>query len=321
MKAILKDRSFQLSVIITLIFLGTGIIFLFMGLVNYSWVLFILLPVVLGIAIGAMPNKKYILAGVFLTTVFVLLGMAVPGLSGFLCIVMAIPIIVPLIFLGYVITHLVKRYKNIKGTNNLFILMTPIIPFLIAAPGEQFLNQKNETVISVSTEQIFNYPPEMVYDAIKSVDTLDAEKPYLMYFDLPIPTKCVLDKEEVGGTRTCYFESGKSSNNDFGSGYIVEKITELERGRILKMDVIDYNLVGRDWLGFKEAIYYFEAVGNNQCKMTRVTTYTSALTPRFYWAPLEKLGIKQEHDYVFKNLEKDLENGTKQHYCKKSANN
>ncbi len=311
MKAILKDRSFQLSIIITLIFLGTGIIFLFMGLVNYSWVLFILLPVVLGIAIGAMPNKKYVLAGVFLTTVFVLLGMAVPGLSGFLCIVMAIPIIVPLIFLGYVITHLVKRYKNIKGTNNLFILITPIIPFLIAAPGEHFLSQKNETVIAVSTEQIFNFPPEMVYDAIKSVDTLDAEKPYLMYFDLPIPTKCIMDKEEVGGIRTCYFEAGKSSNNDFGSGYIVEKITELERGKILKMDVIDYNLVGRNWLGFKEAIYYFEAVGNNQCKMTRVTTYTSALTPRFYWGPLEKLGIKQEHDYVFKNLEKDLENGTK----------
>jgi hypothetical protein len=72
------------------------------------------------------------------------------------------------------------------------------------------------------------------------------------------------------------------------------------------MDVIDYNLIGREWLGFKEAIYYFEATGNNCCKLTRITTYTSVLTPRFYWEPMEKLGIKQEHDYVFNNLEKDL---------------
>ncbi len=311
MIAILKDRSFQLSIIITLIFLGVGIIFLFLGLVNYSWVLFLLLPIVLGIAIGALPNKKYVFAGAILTTVLLLLGMAIPGLSGFLCIVMALPIIIPLIFLGYVIAHLVKQYKKLKGTTNLFILITPIFPFLVAAPSELYFNQEKNRIIAVTSEQIFNYPPEMVYDAIKSVDTLDAAKPFLMRFDLPVPTKCIMEKEEVGGLRTCYFEAGQSSSNDFGSGYIVEKITELERGRVLKMDVIDYNLIGRNWLGFKEANYYFEAVGNNQCKMTRVTTYTSALTPRFYWEPLEKLGIKQEHAYVFNNLEKDLDNGAK----------
>lgn len=91
-----------------------------------------------------------------------------------------------------------------------------------------------------------------------------------------------------------------------GGGTITERVTALERAKVLKMDVIDYNLIGRKWLGFKEAVYYFEATGNNSCKLTRITTYTSVLTPRFYWEPMEKLGIKQEHDYVFNNLEKDL---------------
>jgi hypothetical protein len=72
------------------------------------------------------------------------------------------------------------------------------------------------------------------------------------------------------------------------------------------MDVIDYNMVGRNWIGFKEAIYYFDKVGKNSCKLTRVTTYTSELTPRFYWEPLEKLGIEQEHAYVLDNLANDL---------------
>ncbi|NOS93268.1 MAG: polyketide cyclase [Cyclobacteriaceae bacterium] len=306
MKEILKDRSFHLSIILTLIFLGTGIAFLFIGIVEYSWVLFILLPIVLGIALGAMPNKKYILIGALTTTAIVLICLVFPGLSGLLCIVMALPIIVPLIFLGYVLAHLWKRYRQIKGTNHLSILVLPLVPFLIAAPTEHYLKKDKEVISEVKTEQIFNYTPEQVYDAIKSVDTLDAEKPYLMYFDLPIPTKCVLEKEEVGGLRTCYFKAGNSSTNDFGSGIIVERITELERGRVLKMDVIDYKLVGRNWLGFKEAIYYFTKIGDGQCKMTRITTYTSVLSPRFYWEPLERLGIQQEHEYVFNNLTKDL---------------
>ena len=306
MKEILKDRSFQLSIILTLIFLGTGIAFLFLGLVDYSWVLFVLLPIVLGVSIGSMPNKKYILRAALISAAIILICLVIPGLSGLICIVMALALVTPFIFLGYVISHLVKRYKQIKGTNRLSVLILPLIPFLIAAPTEHFLKKDKEEIIEVRTEQVFNYTPEQVYDAIKSVDTLDAEKPFLMSFDLPVPTKCVLEKEEVGGIRTCYFKGGNFSNADFGGGTIVEKITELERGKILKMDVTDYNLIGRNWLGFKQAIYYFDKVDDPSCKLTRVTTYTSVLTPRWYWQPMEELGIRQAHDYVFSNLTNDL---------------
>ena len=307
MTAILKDKSFQLSILITTIFIGTGIAFLFFGLVDYSWILFGLLPVVLGVTIGTMKVRKYALWGAVITTILLLIAIYIPGLSGVICIVMAIGLIVPFIFLGYVIGRLVSRYRLLKETNRLSVLILPLIPFLIAAPMEHFLKSEKETIIEVRTEKVFNYTPNQVFDAIKSVDTLDADKPFLLRLDLPIPTKCILEKEEVGALRTCYFKGGRLSNADFGGGTITESVTEIERGKVLKMDVIDYNLIGRKWLGFKEAIYYFEPAGNNGCRLTRITTYTSALTPRFYWGPMEKLGVRQEHDYVFNNLEKDLE--------------
>lgn len=306
MKEIIKDKSFQLSIALTTIFIGTGIAFLFLGLVDYSWVLFGLLPIVLGVAIGTMKVRKYAFLGAIATTILLLIAIYIPGLSGIICIVMAIGLVVPIIFLGYVIGRLVQRYRAIRETNQLSVLILPLIPFLILAPTEHFLKKEKETVMGVRTEKIFAYSPEQVFDAIKSVDTLDAEKPFLLKLDLPIPTKCVLEKEEVGALRTCYFKGGRFSNADFGGGTITEQVTAIERGRILKMDVLDYKLVGRNWLGFKEAIYYFEPAGNNGCKLTRVTTYTSVLTPRFYWEPMERLGITQEHDYVFNNLEKDL---------------
>jgi hypothetical protein len=307
MTSILKDKSFQLSIIITTIFIGMGIVFLLAGLVDYSWVLFGLLPIVLGIAIGSMKARKYALWGALITTILLLVAIYIPGFSGVICIVMAIGLVVPFIFLGYVISRLVSRYRAIKETNSLPILLLPLIPFLIAAPIEHFLKTDKELIVEVKTERIFNYTPDQVFDAIKSVDTLDAEKPFLLKLDLPIPTKCVLEKQGVGALRTCYFKGGRLSNADFGGGTITERVTEYERGRVLKMDVIDYNLIGRKWLGFKEAIYYFEPVGNNACKLTRITTYTSVLTPRWYWEPMERLGIRQEHDYVFNNLEKDLD--------------
>ena len=99
MKEILKDKGFQLSIIITTIFIGTGIIFLFWGLVDYSSMLFMLLPIVLGIAIGSMEVRKYALLGAISTTILLLIGIYIPGFSGVICIVMAIGLVIPFLFL------------------------------------------------------------------------------------------------------------------------------------------------------------------------------------------------------------------------------
>ncbi|MEJ0029906.1 MAG: polyketide cyclase [Bacteroidota bacterium] len=307
MTSLLKDKTFRLSAIVTLIFLGTGLLFLMFGIAEYTTTLFTLLPITLGVAVGELSRKRWVYIGLITTGILFLFFMFALGLASLVCILFCLPIIAVATFIGYFITVLIMKNRKIKSTESLNVLLLPLILFVIAAPVEtHLLPKKKKEVISVSSVQVFDSTPEQVYDAIKSVDTLDAARPLLMYIDLPIPTKCVLEKEEIGGLRTCYFKPGVLTNGDFGSGTITEKITEMERGKILKMDVIDYNLVGRDWLGFKEAIYYFEPVEGGRCKMTRVTTYTSELTPRFYWEPLEKLGIEQEHEFVFNNIEKDL---------------
>lgn len=238
MRKFLADRSFRLTFVITLLFFGTGIAFLLLGLAPYGSMLFVVLPIVLGVALGAMPNKRYTLWGALLATVLTLLGLYVPGLSGLLCIVMVLPIIVPLVFLGYVVAHLAARNQGLREPDRLPVRLAPLLLFVVGAPAEQYATHDEPAVTAVVTERVYPYSPEQVYDAIKSVDTLDAPKPFLMNFDLPIPVKCVLEKEAVGGRCTCYFKAG--------------------------------------------------------------------LRPRAYWEPLAKLGIRQEHDYVFDNLARDL---------------
>lgn len=296
MMNILKDRSFRLAVILTFIFLTVGFISLHFGFSDYGWGLFVLLPIVLGLSIGALPSKRLAYAGLVITVIVFLIGLVTLGLEGYICIIMTLPIVLPFMFLGSIITHLVKRYDKLKMTDKAPVLFLPLFIFLCGSPIEKFIITNKEKVVEVKSEIILPYSNLQVYDAIKSVDTLIAELPFLMKIDLPVPQKCILEKEEVGGLRTCYFSGGK----------IVERITALEKGKILKMDVIKYELTGRKWLGFQEAIYMFDSLGVNECKMTRITTYTSALRPRVYWEPLEKLGIEQEHEYVFRNLANDL---------------
>ncbi|MCX2745583.1 polyketide cyclase [Mangrovivirga sp. M17] len=292
-------KEFIISIIISLTFLSLGFILLHFELIGYGLSFFVFLPFTLGFILGKSTLKSMSLWGLTISLAIFFILLLGGNLEGMVCVLMSMPLILIAIAIGAVVKHGIKRYRNKDKQDNL--IKSSILPFclfLTLAFIETELTKNDQFVIEVKSEIILPYSPIQVYETIKSVDTLDAEKPFLMKLDLPIPQKCILEEEKVGGIRTCYFEGG----------LIVEKITELEKGKILKMDVIDYQLTGRKWLGFNEAIYYFDELENGQTKMTRITTYTSELYPRFYWKPLEKIGIEQEHEYVFSNLKKDLKN-------------
>lgn len=290
------NRSFKIAIGLTLFYLGLGFAFLHFGLADYGWVFFILLPISLGIAIGAIPLRDWAYMGLATGIIIFIILLLVGGLEGMVCVLMALPIIIPLILLGVWINKYLIKKGFIKPDNNQNALLLPLLIVLFGAPFERYFYPDKVEIVEVKTERIYPFSCAQVYDAIKSVDTLVAEKSFLMRLDLPVPNKCILEKEAVGGLRTCYFSGGT----------ITEKITELEKAKILRMDVIDYQLTGRKWLGFKEAIYYFDAVGKDSCKLTRVTSYSSVLKPRMYWEPLEKMGIEQEHAYVLESLNNDL---------------
>lgn len=288
-------KEFWLSTLISLAYLVLGFLLLHYGLVDYGLSIFVFLPFILGYLFGRNTLKKASLYGLIFSFVTFFILLLAGGLEGMVCILMALPIVIPAILLGIGLRRLLNKTDK-KPDDIVRQSLFPLFLFLGLGLLEKELTPNDTKIISVQTEIVLPYTTMEVYEAIKSVDTMIAEKPFLMRLDLPVPNKCVLEKEEVGGLRTCYFSGGT----------ITEKITELEKGKILRMDVIDYQLTGRKWLGFKEAVYYFEPAGKDSCKLTRETTYTSVLTPRFYWEPLEKTGIQQEHGYVFDNLKNDL---------------
>ncbi len=292
-------KEFGISTIISLTFLSLGFLLIHYGLIGYGLSFFVFLPFILGYIFGESSLKAFSLYGLIFSLVVFFLLLLLGNLEGMVCILMAMPLIIlPLLF-GVLIKYFVKKYqKNKKNKNLIKSTVLPLCIFLIFGFAENKLRKNDKALVEIKTEIILPYSSMEVYDTIKSVDTLNTEKPFLMKLDLPIPQKCILEEEKVGAIRTCYFEEGK----------IIERVTAIEKGKLLRMDIIDYQLTGRRWFDFKEAIYTFEELKNGHCKMTRITTYTSQLYPRLYWQPLEKIGIEQEHEYVFNNLIKDLTN-------------
>lgn len=291
-------KEFLLSIFISAVFLMLGFVLLHYELIGYGVSFFVFLPFLLGFVLGKSTVKSFSLLGFMITLGIFFILLVINKLEGMVCVLMTLPLILAAVGLGVLINFLIKRrYDKDKQSSLIKSSVLPLILFLGFSFLEKWFVGDDKVILTSKTEMVLPYNCLQVYDAIKSVDTLIAEKPFLMKLDLPIPNKCILEKEAVGGLRTCYFSGGT----------ITEKITALEKGKLLKMDVIDYKLTGRKWLGFKEAIYYFDSIGINSCKITRVTTYSSKLAPRLYWQPLEEIGIQQEHEYVFLNLKNDLE--------------
>ncbi len=294
-------KEISISVAVTFVFLTMGFLMLHYDLVGYGFTFFAILPFLLGYLLGNKLVRKWSLIGIVFTFILFIVLLLMGGLEGMVCVLMALPPLLISFALGAFFRYLFRGWRKDKQSADENLLKSSILPFLFFAflgIFEKWWRHDPQQYVEVQSEINLPYTNLQVYETIKSVDTLIADKPWLMQLDLPVPRKCVLGEEKVGGLRTCYFDGGQ----------IVERITELEPGKVMDMDVIDYQLTGRKWLGFSKAKYLFTELPDGSCRMTRITGYTSVLYPRFYWEPLERMGIEQEHAYVFGNLRRDLKN-------------
>jgi hypothetical protein len=290
-----SNKSFVLAALTFILFVF-GFALLHFGLVSYGWIFFLAYPVLVGLIVGDyIPNAKKFSLSIGIVILFLLILLAL-NFEGLICVIMALIYIIPMFFIGVLIHKLIKHIST-KNTNNLQVNFLLLILWTSIAVIDKKTTDSNQVVHEVKSEMILNYDRFTINKVVNHMDTVIAPKSMLMLLNLPIPNKCILYGDTIGAKRTCYFSGG----------YIDERVTRIIPGKELKLDITDYHLTGRKWLGFREAIYYFDSLAPNKTKITRISTYTSELGPRFYWEPIEKWGIKDEHEYVLFNIKRQLE--------------
>ncbi len=291
-----RKKQFLTTILLTTLLSSVGFALFHFGLIGYSYTFFILIPICIGYFLGLKLDWgiSFVIALIIgLVGFFYLLITA--QLEWTFCIIILLPLFLPLILLGIWIGSLLKKDLSNRKTNALKASLYPLIVLLFSGTIEHFFSS-NYQYAKVESIIYLHYDAPTVYDFIKSVDTLEGEKSLLMNLGLSVPKKCVLEKEEIGAKRTCYFDGGR----------IEEKVTDIKRGEFIKMKVTDYDLPGFKWLKFDDAIYLFTQEGDST-RLTRITTYQSQLRPRIYWEFWEKQAIESEHEYVLNDLKRRLD--------------
>jgi hypothetical protein len=262
----------------------------------YGWVLFILVPGVVGFAIGVVGRRGLIVAvGIALTTILTLGVFVAVGFEGWICCLMALPLIVaPMVtgaILGYIVHGRFLRRKDQTGRNTLLLLL--MCPFLMAAANEAEKPwrgaQRSETF---SSEVLVPTSPGETWEMLVRMPEMKGAKPFLLQIGLPVPDRCTLDAEVLGGHRTCYFDQGA----------IEMDVTEWRKPDRVAFEVTRSTLPGRRWLSFVDASYEL-IPEENGTRVIRKSTIASRLYPRWYWRPFEHWGVVSEHEFVLSSLE------------------
>ena len=283
---------------ITAVFLllaGFGLLHL--GAVEYGSTFFVLFPLVVGFTIGTHPVKERVWITIGLIALLFFGFLLVGQLEGFICVLMALPIYLICLGLGYAVRKYFMKKAPPKARETMDHFLFSLVPLLLLVAGdrvESYFFAPPER-ITVTSSASLNFPAEDVFHEVKAMDTLAAPRPWGIRWGLPAPYRCVLEADTVGAYRRCLFRNG----------YILAQITKYQPGEVLEMDVIDYTLTGREWFRFQDATYSF-ARENDRTTITRTSSYSSTLRPRWYWEPIETWGIEQEHGFVLESLRLNL---------------
>lgn len=262
-------------------------------------VLFLLLPVAAGFATALVARRwNIVLASLGIAFLLTTVLLIVAKQEGWVCVLMSLPLIIVGLaigaLLGILARWLIDKARQPKILNLMLLSVLPF--FLMGASRIEEPTRRIPRAETFTSVLRVNAPPQEVWDAIKTMERVNAHKGLLMRIGLPVPVSCSLDKEAVGGTRTCYFETG----------YIQERITEWDPPRSMKLEITSWDIPGRPWLGFKDASYEFH-VENGQTVMTRTSTIISRLMPAAYWRRFEEIGVTTEHEYLFEAVRNRLE--------------
>jgi hypothetical protein len=262
-------------------------------------VMFSLVPFCTGFAIAMVTRRRNTAWACSLLAVLASLLFLIAGkLEGLLCAILAFPLLALGLGLGVFLGSLFRRYvvERLRNQMTSMVAVFMLSPMIVLA-GHQLEQPSLETARreTISNSIFLAAQPQEVWTDIQSIDSINAAKPLLMHFGLPVPLRCTLERKGVGAKRTCYFESG----------FIEEIITAWDPPYSMQLTIDRTNMPGRHWLGFEKADYELQAEGSGT-RLTRTTTITSHLYPVWYWRYFERLGVSSEHEYLLRDVSNRL---------------
>lgn len=188
---------------------------------TYGWTLFVMLPSIAG-ALGTWSwQPPTIRRTVEVTAIIGAIECSlflVLGVEGLICVVMAIPILIPLTIVGGLLAYWARTLTNPKQPAALGLLLPMTLLFDINA---------TPPVYSVTTSMIVNATPEQVWPNIVAFPDIAAQPDWILSTGVAYPIRTRIEGSGVGAARMC----------DLSTGTVEERVAIWDQPRLLRFTV------------------------------------------------------------------------------------
>ena len=295
---------------------GTAIVALSVAVYGeYGWTLFVGLPIFLGFASTVIyaPRGDKSFARCFFAGLSSLAAIGVmlifTAIEGLICLVMALPLAVPMMGIGSFIAYgITRQWLNDRGATSLSILLFLLMPLLI---GSEASDRSEPNLHKVTTTIEIDAPIEEVWKNVVSFSHIDAPPEGILNLGFAYPTNAKIEGTGVGAVRYCNFTTGP----------FVEPITEWQEPNLLAFDVAEQPAPMIEMTPYAELhaahLQYirsrkgqfrlYEQEGKTIVEGT--TFYTHDIAPDAYWNLFSDEIIHKIHLRVLNHIKRVSESG------------
>jgi hypothetical protein len=287
-------------------------------LVNYGWGLFVALPFTMGLAAALVysSNGPRTLKGCVSVASLsiavlglVLLAIAVEGIF---CLIMAIPIALPLAAFGGVCGYVVQKRRWLHDGTPAFLSV-----LLVFVPGVQWA--EHAAAIPPPTFEVrssieVNAPPERVWQKVVAFSEIPPPTEWMFRAGIAYPIRAEIVGSGPGAERHCIFSTGA----------FVEPIQVWDEPHQLKFSVTANPAPLEEWTPYAHidpphlhgflvsngGQFLLTPLPNGKTRLEGTTWYRHSLWPSSYWRLWSDAIIHRIHLRVLRHIRDEAEKGS-----------
>jgi hypothetical protein len=150
---------------------------------------------------------------------------------------------------------------------------------------------------SVATSIIFDAAPDDIWERLLFYEQIDQRPPLHLRWLLPVPIETAGRKSGVGDEARCVYESG----------YLIKRVTEVDRGRRYAFEVAEQALVVGGGMKLSGGEYLIRELARGRAEVRIVTRYASRRWPRWLWRPIERAVCHSFHRHILQAMRRKVE--------------
>lgn len=280
---------------------------------DYGWTVFIFLPFLIGFMPSYFASNKLALSRresyslSFVTLLVSVAALMVFAIEGLICILMALPILMLIVWFGAFIGYTIKGGKTrLSNTNAVVILALYSFSFL----SFDYINEP-EDLIAVKTSIEVNAPIDAVWKNVVTFDTIPEPDDFIFKTGIAYPQNATIKGSGTGAIRYCNFTTGS----------FVEPITTWDEPKLLAFSVESQPVPMKEFNPFWDihpphlkgyfksykGQFKLEKTANNVTLLEGTTWYKVDIYPQFYWKIWANSIIHKIHNRVLVHIKSESE--------------